>query len=90
MLGVLLVSMTTGTESVKIPGANGTGVVGVTPKEDTHNYSWTDRQSEKSEVCKQRSQADRKHSGSYFYLFLYFSTVINKVSYIKYHSFSVI
>lgn len=51
MLGVRLVSMTTGTGSVKIPGANGTGGVGVTPKEDTHNY----RQSGKSVVCKQKS-----------------------------------
>lgn len=55
MLGVLLVSMTTGPGSVKIPGANGTGGVGVTPKEDTHNYSRIDTQSGKSEVCKQKS-----------------------------------
>lgn len=55
MLGVLLVSMTTGSGAVKIPGANGTRGVGVTPKEDTHNYSWIDRQSGNSEVCKQKS-----------------------------------
>lgn len=66
MLGVLLVSMTTGPGSVKIPGANGTGGVGVTPKEDTHNYSWIDRRSGKSEVCEQKSQTDCKHSGSSF------------------------
>lgn len=64
MLGVLLVSMTTGSGSIKISGANGTGRVGVTPKEDTHNYSRIDRQSGNSEVCKQKSQTDCKHSGS--------------------------
>lgn len=55
MPGVLLVSMTTGPASVKISGANGTGGVGVTPKEDTHNYSWKDRESGKTEVRRQKS-----------------------------------
>lgn len=64
MLGVLLVSMTTGPGSAKIPGANGTGGVGVTPKEDTHNYSGIDRQSGKSELWKQKSQTESTHSGS--------------------------
>lgn len=45
MPGVLLVSMTTSSGSIKISGANGAGRVGVTPKEDKHNYSETDRQS---------------------------------------------
>lgn len=64
MLGVVLVSMTTGPASVKISGANGTGGVGVTPKEDTHNYSWIGRESGKSDVRKQKSQTDSKHSCS--------------------------
>lgn len=82
MLGVLLVSMTTGTGSVKIPGANGTGGVGVTPKEDTHNYRWIDRQSGKSEVCKQKNT----HAHILFYFIF---SGINKVSLIKYYSSTV-
>lgn len=42
--GVLPVSVTTGTGSIKISGANGAGRVGVTPKEDKHNYREIDRQ----------------------------------------------
>ncbi len=59
MPGVLLVSMTTSSGSIKISGANGAGRVGVTPKEDKHNYSEIDRQSGNSEVCKQVSQPVR-------------------------------
>lgn len=62
MPGVLLVSMTTGSGSIKISGANGAGRAGVTPKEDKHNYSEIDRQSGNSEVCKQVSQLDCKQS----------------------------
>lgn len=43
MPGVLLVSMTTGSGSIKISGANGAGGARVTPKEDKHNYSEIDR-----------------------------------------------
>lgn len=57
--GVLLVSMTTSSGAIKISGANGAGRVGVTPKEDKHNYSEIERQSGNGEVCKKVSQADR-------------------------------
>lgn len=59
MPGVLLVSMTTVSGSIKISGANGAGRAGVTPKEDKHNYREIDRQSGNGEVCKQVSQPDR-------------------------------
>lgn len=55
--GVLLVSMTTGSGSIKISGANGTGSMGVTPKEDKHNYSKIDSRGMvrfKSKYCSQK------------------------------------
>ena len=59
MPGVLLVSMTTGSGAIKISGANGAERVGVTPKEDKHNYSVIERQSGNGEVCQQLSQSER-------------------------------
>lgn len=58
MPGVLLVSMTTDSGSIKISGANGAGSVGVTPKEDKHNYSGIDMQSENGAVCGRVSQPE--------------------------------
>lgn len=56
--GVLLVSMTTGSGSIKISGANGAGSVGVTPKEDKHNYSKIDSQGMVRSIRKYCSQKD--------------------------------
>lgn len=59
MPGVLLVSMTTGSGCIKISGANGAERVGVTPKEDKHNYSEPASQSGNSEVCQRESKPGR-------------------------------